>query len=699
MAGGSGYTCPMHPQVSTPGAGTCPLCGMALEPRGVEAGADDDAELRDMRRRFWIGALLTLPVLVLGMGEEPALPGDRWIELVLTTAVVLEVGRPILARAWQSLLARSPNMFTLIALGTGAAFVHSVVATIRPDVFPPSFRDRHGMVPVYFEAAAVITVLVLLGQVLELRARRRTRAAVRALLDLTPRRARRFRESGIEEEVPIERLRPGDRLRVRPGERVPADGVVLEGRSGVDESMLTGEPIPVEKGPGARVSAATLNGAGGFVMRVERVGSETLLGQIVRLVSEAQRTRAPIQRLVDRVAAVFVPIVIVVALLTLIAWVVFGPAPALTHGFIAAIAVLIVACPCALGLATPMSIMVATGRGARVGVLVREAEALETLTRIDTLLVDKTGTLTEGKPRVTEVVVVAARQEAELLALAAGLERSSEHPLAAAILEAAVARSIAPAPVSDFSVVPGRGVTGSVDGGRVILGNAALLEQEGVDLAVLEVSAERFAREGRTIVYLAVAGEAIGFLGIADPVKPTAREAIQLLRADGLRILMATGDGPDTAETVARQVGIDEVRAGLLPAEKSALVDGLTRERRIVAMAGDGINDAPALARAAVGIAMGTGTDVAIQHAGVVLVRGDLRGVIRARRLARATHRNIRQNLFFAFLYNAVGIPIAAGVLYPATGIMLSPMFASAAMSLSSVSVIVNALRLLRVPL
>ena len=699
MAGGSGYTCPMHPQVSTPGAGTCPLCGMALEPRSVEVGADDDAELRDMRRRFWIGAVLTLPVLVLGVGEEPALPGDRWIELVLTTAVVLEAGRPILVRGWQSLLARRLNMFTLIALGTGAAFVHGIVATIRPDVFPPSFRDRHGLVPVYFEAAAVITVLVLLGQVLELRARRRTRAALRALLDLTPRRARRIRESGIEEDVPIERLRPGDRLRVRPGERVPADGVVMEGRSGVDESMLTGEPIPVEKEPGARVSAATLNGAGGFLMRVERVGSETLLGQIVRLVSEAQRTRAPVQRLVDRVAAVFVPIVIVIALVTLAAWVAFGPAPALTHGFVAAIAVLIIACPCALGLATPMSIMVATGQGARVGVLVREAEALEALTRVDTLLVDKTGTLTEGKPRVTEVVVIAARQEAELLALAAGLERSSEHPLAGAILEAAAERSIAPAAVSDFTVVPGRGVTGSVDGGRVLLGNAALLEQEGVDLGLLEASAERFAREGRTIVYVAVAGEAIGFVGIADPVKPTAQEAIRLLRAEGLRVLMVTGDGQETAETVARQVGIDELRAGLLPAEKSAVVDRLTRERRIVAMAGDGINDAPALARAAVGIAMGTGTDVAIQQAGVVLVRGDLRGVIRARRLARATRRNIRQNLFFAFLYNAVGIPIAAGVLYPATGLMLSPMLASAAMSLSSVSVIINALRLLRVPL
>jgi len=699
MAGGSGYTCPMHPQVSTPGAGTCPLCGMALEPRSVEVGADDDAELRDMRRRFWISAVLTLPVLVLGMGDEPGLPGDRWIELVLTTAVVLEAGRPILVRGWQSLLARRLNMFTLIALGTGAAFVHGIVATIRPDVFPPSFRDRHGLVPVYFEAAAVITVLVLLGQVLELRARRRTRAALRALLDLTPRRARRIRESGIEEDVPIERLRPGDRLRVRPGERVPADGVVMEGRSGVDESMLTGEPIPVEKEPGARVSAATLNGAGGFLMRVERVGSETLLGQIVRLVSEAQRTRAPVQRLVDRVAAVFVPIVIVIALVTLAAWVAFGPEPALTHGFVAAIAVLIIACPCALGLATPMSIMVATGQGARVGVLVREAEALEALTRVDTLLVDKTGTLTEGKPRVTEVVVIAARQEAELLALAAGLERSSEHPLAGAILEAAAERSIAPAAVSDFTVVPGRGVTGSVDGGRVLLGNAALLEQEGVDLGLLEASAERFAREGRTIVYVAVAGEAIGFVGIADPVKPTAQEAIRLLRAEGLRVLMVTGDGQETAETVARQVGIDELRAGLLPAEKSAVVDRLTRERRIVAMAGDGINDAPALARAAVGIAMGTGTDVAIQQAGVVLVRGDLRGVIRARRLARATRRNIRQNLFFAFLYNAVGIPIAAGVLYPATGLMLSPMLASAAMSLSSVSVIINALRLLRVPL
>jgi len=674
MAGRSAYTCPMHPQVEEPGPGACGLCGMALEPRGAPVGEEDDVELRGMRRRFWVGAVLTLPVLVLGMGEESLLPSGHWFELVLATPVVLGAGWPIVVRAWKSVLARSPNMFTLIGLGTGASFAHSVVATVRPDVFPASFRDHHGAVPVYFEAAAVITVLVLLGQVLELRARRRTRHAVRALLALAPRTARRLRASGAEEDVPIERLHPGDRLRVRPGERLPADGVIEEGRSSVDESMLTGEPIPVEKDPGASVAAGTLNGAGGFIMRVERVGDETLLGQIVRLVSEAQRTRAPIQRLVDRVAAVFVPIVIAVAVVTFLVWALFGPAPALAHGFVAAVAVLIIACPCALGLATPMSIMVATGQGARAGVLVREAEALETLARVDTLLVDKTGTLTEGKPRVTEVAVTADRDDAEVVALAAGLERASEHPLAAAIL-------------------------GNVDGQRVLLGNAALLEREGVDTGALEVSAERLRREGRTVAYLAVAGQPLGLLGVADPIKPTALEAVARLRGEGVRVVMVTGDARATAEAVARQVGIDEIVAGVLPAGKSEVVERFTRDGWVVAMAGDGINDAPALARAAVGIAMGTGADVAIQQAGVVLVRGDLRGVVRARRLSRATRRNIRQNLFFAFLYNAVGIPIAAGVLYPFTGLTLSPMLASAAMSLSSVSVIANALRLMRTAL
>ncbi|TMB09224.1 MAG: copper-translocating P-type ATPase [Deltaproteobacteria bacterium] len=699
MAGRSAYTCPMHPQVEEPGPGACGLCGMALEPRGAPVGEEDDVELRGMRRRFWVGAVLTLPVLVLGMGEESLLPSGHWFELALATPVVLGAGWPIVVRAWKSVLARSPNMFTLIGLGTGASFAHSVVATVRPDVFPASFRDHQWAVPVYFEAAAVITVLVLLGQVLELRARRRTRHAVRALLDLAPRTARRLRASGAEEDVPIERLHPGDRLRVRPGERLPADGVIEEGRSSVDESMLTGEPIPVEKDPGASVSAGTLNGAGGFIMRVERVGDETLLGQIVRLVSEAQRTRAPIQRLVDRVAAVFVPIVIAVAVVTFVVWALFGPAPALAHGFVAAVAVLIIACPCALGLATPMSIMVATGQGARAGVLVRQAEALETLARVDTLLVDKTGTLTEGKPRVTEVAVTADRNDAEVVALAAGLERASEHPLAAAILEVAAARGIAPTGVTDFSVVPGRGVIGNVDGQRVLLGNAALLGREGVDTGALEVTAERLRREGRTVVYLAVAGRPLGLLGIADPIKPTAREAVARLRGEGVRVVMVTGDARATADAVARQVGIDEIVAGVLPAGKSDVVERFTRDGWVVAMAGDGINDAPALARAAVGIAMGTGADVAIQQAGVVLVRGDLRGVVRARRLSRATRRNIRQNLFFAFLYNAVGIPIAAGVLYPFTGLTLSPMLASAAMSLSSVSVIANALRLMRTAL
>ncbi|HZP43337.1 MAG TPA: copper-translocating P-type ATPase [Candidatus Binatia bacterium] len=693
------YTCPMHPQIRQRGPGACPLCGMALEPAAVTAEEETSPELRDMRRRLGLGAALTVPLVVLDMAEH-VLPGAlrTWVELVLATPVVVWAGAPFFVRAWGSVRARHPNMFTLIGLGTGAAFLASVVATMAPGVFPPAFRLPDGTVPVYFEAAAVIVVLVLLGQVLELRARAQTGSAVRALLGLAPRTARRIVGSH-EEDVAIEALRVGDRLRVRPGERIPADGVVEEGRSSVDESMLTGEPIPVEKGPGDRVATGTVNGPGGFVLRAERIGSETLLAQIVRLVSEAQRTRAPVERLVDRVSAVFVPAVVVVALVTFVVWTVVGPPPALAHALVNAVAVLIIACPCALGLATPMSIMVATGRGAHAGVLVRDAEALETLAVVDTLLVDKTGTLTEGKPKVSEVVPAPGAGEREVLALAAALERGSEHPLAAAVTGAASERRIEVPAVGDFAVVPGAGVRGAVDGRRVLLGNRALLEAEGVDTAPLEATAEALRARGRTVTYVAADRRALGLVAVVDPVKTTTPEAVRLLHADGVRIVMVTGDNRTTAEAVAHSLGLDEVAAGVRPAEKSATVDRFRRAGGTVAMAGDGINDAPALARADVGIAMGTGTDVAIQSAQVILVRGDLRGVARARRLSRATRRNIRENLAFAFVYNTLGIPLAAGVLYPAFGLLLSPIVASAAMSLSSVSVIANALRLRRVAL
>jgi Cu+-exporting ATPase len=693
------WTCPMHPEIRRPGPGSCPTCGMALEPVLPEAGPAESPELADMQRRFVVAAALSGPVLGLGMWESlPLGPARAWIELALTTPVVAWAGFPFFVRAWASVRAASPNMFTLIGLGTGAAYLHSVLATFAPGLFPEAFRGHDGTVPVYFEPAAVIVTLVLLGQVLELRARARTGSAVRALLALAPRTARRIGPQG-EEEVPVEGLVPGDRVRVRPGERIPADGTVEEGESSVDESMLTGEPIPVEKGAGGRVSAGTVNGTGGLVVRAERVGQETLLAQIVRLVTDAQRSRAPIQRLADRAAAVFVPAVVVVALATFAAWAAVGPPPALAHGLVNAVAVLIIACPCALGLATPMSIMVATGRGASAGVLVRDAEALEVLSRVDTLLVDKTGTLTEGKPRLTEVIGVPGTGEAEVLSLAAALERGSEHPLAAAIAGGAAARGLTPPPVAGFAAVPGQGVWGTVGGRRLVLGNERLLAAEGILPEPLAAAAEGLRGEGRTVTYLGADGTLVGLVAVADPIKPTTPEAVRLLHRDGVRLVMVTGDRRRTAEAVARQLGIDEVVAEVLPADKAAVVERMQAAGRVVAMAGDGINDAPALARAAVGIAMGTGADVAIQNAGVILVRGDLRGVARARRLSRATVRNIRQNLIFAFLYNALGVPVAAGVLYPVAGLLLSPMIASAAMSLSSVSVIANALRLRRAAL
>jgi len=700
------YTCPMHPEIVRDGPGDCPICGMALEPLEITAEEPDDPELRDMERRFRVSLVLTLPLFALAMGDMlpgaplahalgPALP---WLQLVLAAPVVLWGGLPFFRRGLASLRTRL-NMFTLIALGTGAAFAYSALATLAPGIFPDSFRGHGGQVAVYFEAAAVIVTLVLLGQVLELRARSRTGAAIRALLGLAPRTARRLASDGHEEEIAIDEVRAGDRLRVRPGEKVPVDGVVLEGRSAVDESMVSGEPLPVEKGPGEPVIGATLNGSGSFVMRAERVGRDTLLARIVQLVSQAQRSRAPIQRLADRVAAWFVPAVIGVAAATFAAWAWLGPEPRLAHALVAAVAVLIIACPCALGLATPMSIMVASGRGAAAGVLFRSAEAIELMQAVDTLVVDKTGTLTEGKPVLAAVVPAPGFGEDELLRLAAGVERGSEHPLAAAIVAGAAARGLAPTEAATFEARAGKGVVGRVLGREVALGNRALLAELGIEAGKLEEQAEALRREGRTAAFVAVDGRAAGLVAVADPVKPSAAEAIAALRAEGLRIVMLTGDSRATAEAVARQLGIDEVQAEVLPDQKEAVVRRLEGEGRVVAMAGDGINDAPALAAAQVGIAMGTGSDVALESAGVTLVKGDLRGIVRARRLSRATLRNIRQNLFFAFAYNALGVPVAAGVLYPSLGLLLSPMIAAAAMSLSSVSVIGNALRLRNVGL
>jgi Cu+-exporting ATPase len=703
------YTCPMHPEIVRPAPGSCPICGMALEPRTISAAEEANPELADMERRLWLSLIPTVPLFALSMSEM--LPGQpiqhalgagtiNWIQAVLATPVVLWAGKPFFERGWASLRSGNLNMFTLIALGTGVAYVYSLIATAFPGLFPDTFRTHGGALGVYFEAAAVITVLVLLGQVLELRARSRTGGAIRALLGLVPKTARRVRDDGVEEDSPLEQVRSGDRLRVRPGEKVPVDGVVLEGTSAVDESMVTGEPIPAEKQPGDSVTGGTVNGAGGFVMRAERVGSDTLLARIVQMVGEAQRSRAPIQRLADRVAGYFVPAVIAAALLTFAIWALFGPEPRLAHAIVNAVAVLIIACPCALGLATPMSIMVGTGRGAQEGVLIRAAEALEILESVDTVVVDKTGTLTEGKPRLLQVHAVPGTvDENELLRLAASLEMASEHPLAAAIVAAARERGLRIAPAVDFRSETGRGVCGTVDGRAVALGNASLLATLNLAAGALAATADALRAQGQTVMFVAVDGRLAGLLGVGDAIKASTPEAIRLLHHDRIRIVMLTGDSRVTAQAVAAQLSIDEVEAEVLPQDKAAVVKRLQQQGRRVAMAGDGINDAPALAQADVGIAMGTGTDVAMESAGITLVKGDLRGIAKARRLSRATMRNIRQNLVFAFLYNTLGIPVAAGVLYPFVGILLSPMIAAAAMTFSSVSVISNALRLRRTEL
>jgi Cu+-exporting ATPase len=697
------YTCPMHPQIVRDGPGSCPICGMALEPRTAVVDHEENPELVSMSRRFWVSVALTVPVLILGMSEMiPENPLARvfsmnvtgWIEFVLATPVVLWAGWPFFERGWASVVNRSLNMFTLIALGTGAAFFYSVIAVLFPQVFPAAFRGAHGEVPVYFEAAAAITTLVLLGQVLELRARSQTSSAIKSLLKLSPRTARLVRADGTEIDVPVEHLQVGDSMRVRPGEKVPVDGVITEGSSSIDESLITGESIPVEKNIGARVIGGTVNGTGSFVMRAERVGSETTLAQIVKMVSDAQRSRAPVQRLADRVAGYFVPAVVLIAVLSFIAWAAFGPQPKMAHALLSAVAVLIIACPCALGLATPMAIMVGTGRGAVAGVLIKNAEALEILEKVDTLVVDKTGTLTEGKPRVASLFAIESLSENDVIRFAATLEKASEHPLAAAILAAAAERNVIPGKVVGFQSHTGKGVTGKADSRSAGLGNRALLEQLNVAFDKLNERAKAMEADGQTVMFVVLDGRAVGILGVADPIKASAKEAIDALQRDGIQVAMLTGDSQATAEAVARKLGIEKVIAGVLPDKKAEAVRALQAQGKIVAMAGDGVNDAPALTQANVGIAMGTGTDVAIESAGITLLAGDLRGVSRARNLSRATMRNIRQNLFFAFAYNSVGVPVAAGVLYPFFGLLLSPILASAAMTFSSVSVITNALRL-----
>jgi P-type Cu+ transporter len=701
---GTIYTCPMHPEVQQVGPGACPICGMALEPEQISLDDAPDPELIDMTRRFRIALVLTLPVFVIEMGSHLGLmhlvppPWSNWISFVLATPVVLWAGAPFFVRGWRSLVTRHLNMFTLIAMGTGVAYLYSVVGTLALRLFPPAFRDMHGMVAVYFEAAAVITVLVLLGQVLELRARERTSGAIRALLGLAPKTARRVTPQG-DEDVAIDAIAVGDALRVRPGEKIPVDGVVAEGRSVVDESMVTGESMPVSKAEGARVIGGTVNQNGGLVIRADKVGRDTMLARIVDMVARAQRSRAPIQRLADRVAGWFVPAVIAAAMLAFAAWMLFGPEPRFTFGLVAAVTVLIIACPCALGLATPMSIMVGIGRGARSGILIRDAEALERFEHIDTIVIDKTGTLTEGKPKLISIVTAEGVDENSLLRLAASVERGSEHPLAQAILNVAADRKLSLGEVSDFESPSGKGAQGIVDGKTIALGNALLMGELKIATHELDAAAEAARQNGATAIYIAIDGRACGVLAIADPVKPSAKAALQALRADGLRIVMLTGDNITTARAVAATLGIEEIEAGVLPERKSDVVQRLRSEGRRVAMVGDGVNDAPALAAADVGIAMGGGTDVAIESAGVTLLTGDLMGLLRARRLSAATMRNIRQNLSFAFLYNAAGVPIAAGVLYPVFGILLSPMVGAAAMALSSISVIGNALRLARVKL
>ncbi|RPJ60160.1 MAG: heavy metal translocating P-type ATPase [Acidobacteria bacterium] len=702
------WTCPMHPEIIRSEPGSCPICGMALEPRSV-AIDEENPELVDMTRRFWTSVILTIPILALMISDF--IPGSplrslfspaalTWIQFGLATPVVLWGGWPFFERGWKSVVNWHLNMFTLIALGTGAAYVYSVVATFWPGLFPPSFRDPHtGALALYFEPAAVIVTLVLLGQVLELRARSRTSSAIRGLLGLAPKTARLVNADGDEEDVPLEQVKPGDRLRIRPGEKVPVDGVVREGTSSIDESMVTGEHLPVEKEPGSRVTGGTVNATGSLIIEADRVGSETLLAQIVKLVGEAQRSRAPIQRLADTVSGWFVPAVVVVAVITFIVWAVYGPEAPLAHALLNSVAVLIIACPCALGLATPMSIMVGTGRGAQAGVLVRNAEALEAMEKVDVLIVDKTGTLTEGKPRLVTVNPERGFTQSELLRLAASVEQASEHPLAAAVVAGARSKGVALGRVEAFESVTGKGVTATVDRRLVAVGNTRLLEGLGLDIKRLVDQAERLRREGQTVMFVAVDGRPAGLLGVADPIKESTPEAIRLLHQEGIRLVMLTGDNRTTAEAVARKLGIDEVEADVLPERKAEVVKRFQEARHVVAMAGDGVNDAPALAQADVGIAMGTGTDVAIESAGVTLVKGDLRALARARRLSRGTMRNIRQNLFFAFVYNALGVPIAAGILYPFFGLLLSPIIASVAMTFSSVSVIMNALRLRRLPL
>jgi len=698
---GTIYTCPMHPQIRQTGPGNCPICGMALEPEVATLDAPPNPELVDMTRRFWIGLVLSVPPVVLEMGSH--LAGghgfidqtlSNWIQLVFATPVVLWAGWPFFVRGWQSLVTRNLNMFTLIAMGTGVAYVYSLIGTVAPDIFPATFRGHDGAVAVYFEAAAVITILVLLGQVLELRARAATSGAIKALLELAPKTARVVDDNGADHEVPIDSLKVGDKLRVRPGEKVPVDGVILEGRSTLDESLVTGESMPVTKEAGAKVIAGTLNQSGSFVMRADKVGRDTLLSQIVKMVADAQRSRAPIQRLADQVAGWFVPAVIAIAVIAFAAWAVFGPEPRMAYGMVAAVSVLIIACPCALGLATPMSIMVGVGRGAQAGVLIKNAEALERMEKVDTLVVDKTGTLTEGKPKVVAIVAAAGFQESEILRLAASVERASEHPLADAIVRAAKERDLDLSKVEEFDSPTGKGATGKVDGKNILLGNSNFLTSLGIETQSLKEQAERLREDGATVINIAVDGRLAGLFAIADPIKPSTPDALKALAAEGIKVIMLTGDNRTTANAVARKLGITDVEAEVLPDQKIAVVVKLQKAARIVAMAGDGVNDAPALAAADVGIAMGTGTDVAMESAGVTLLKGDLNGIVRARRLSQATMRNIRQNLFFAFVYNAAGIPLAAGILYPHFGVLLSPIIAAAAMALSSVSVVGNALRL-----